>query len=291
MEKPLPNSSPRRIGFYPCCAGDIEEPRRILAPYVDEIRFCDLKRDKAWDQVQDEDGLPKATFLQGDARKLIATLQPLRVLFYRNDSNSGGGSGLHIVGRILLPKILARFDRKGGWIFTDGAYSKGGTNFERMISGDWYGKPSWGFRVRKVDGFDLKNRDGDPVYALEVQPIQQEQPAKRTTRPGWVPPRNRDFPILDTVWQFCTTNNRLVPMPQQWNELYSRLKNTRQKPSGGWEPPLPLILGAWDYSTPIEKQLRFKEHLHWAQEQGQLEEIDGFLRSLTETQWCHFGEI
>jgi hypothetical protein len=291
MENPLQTSSPRRIGFYPCCAGDIEEPRRFLAPYVDEIYFCDLSRSKAWDSTQEEPGLPKATYLQGDFQEILNNLPPIRVLFYRNDSDAEGGSGLHIVGREFLPKILARFDRTGGWIFTDGANSKGGRNFQRMTSGDWYEKPSSGFRIRKVDGFDLKNRDGDPVYALEVQPIQLSQTAQPRTRPGWVPPRDRNVPTLDTLWELCTANNRLVPMPSQWNELYGMLKNTRQKPSGGWEPPLPLILGAWHHSMPIEKQLRFKEHLEWAQEQGQLEEIGAFLRSLPETQWCHYGEI
>jgi hypothetical protein len=69
------------------------------------------------------------------------------------------------------------------------------------------------------------------------------------------------------------------------------LKNTCQKSSRGWEPPLPLILGAWHHSMPIEKQLRFKEHLQWAQAQDKLNEVGAFLRALPETQWCHFGEI
>lgn len=96
---------------------------------------------------------------------------------------------------------------------------------------------------------------------------------------------------FDSLWGYCTANNSLVPMPPQWNNLFGMLKNTRQKPSGGWEPPLPLILAAWHHSMPIEKQLRFKGHLQWAQTEGQIEEICGYLRSLTETQWCHLGEI
>jgi hypothetical protein len=96
---------------------------------------------------------------------------------------------------------------------------------------------------------------------------------------------------LESLWKYCTANNRLVPMPPEWNKLYGMLKNTRQKPSGGWEPPLPLILAAWHHSMPIEKQLRFKEHLDWAEREGQLEEVSQFLRSLPENQWCHFGEI
>ncbi|MBV6499026.1 MAG: hypothetical protein CJBNEKGG_01475 [Prosthecobacter sp.] len=96
---------------------------------------------------------------------------------------------------------------------------------------------------------------------------------------------------LESLWSYCTAENRLVPQQTPWSELYSNLQHTRQKPSGGWEPPLPLILAAWHHSVPIEKQLRFKEHLEWAAKQGQLDEIGSFLRSLTETQWCHFGEV
>jgi len=96
---------------------------------------------------------------------------------------------------------------------------------------------------------------------------------------------------LDSLWEYCTADKRLVPMPWRWNQVYGMLKNTRQKPSGGWEPPAPLILAAWHHSLPIEKQLRFKEHIQWAQAQGQLDELDSFLRSLPETQWWHFGQI
>jgi hypothetical protein len=102
---------------------------------------------------------------------------------------------------------------------------------------------------------------------------------------------NHDRDTFDSLWGLCTANNRLVPMPPQWSDLFRLLKNTRQKPSGGWEPPLQLILVAWHHSMPIEKQLRFKEHFQWAAAQDQLNEIGDFLRLLPETQWCHFGEI
>jgi hypothetical protein len=42
---------------------------------------------------------------------------------------------------------------------------------------------------------------------------------------------------------------------------------------------------------PIEKQLRFKEHIQWAQDNGQIEMIGRYLRSLTEQDWYHFGEL
>lgn len=188
----------------------------------------------------------------------------------------------------MLPKILARFNRAGGWIFSDGSNSRHGKGFQRLLCADWHEKPSYGFRFRKVDDFSLLNRRGMRVYAIEVSPLPDKP---QVMRAGWVPPRDKNTEKFNFIWDYCTSNNRLVPMPPQWNELYDLLKNTRQMPSDGWEPPLPLMLAAWHHSTPIEKQLRFKEHLQWAQTQGQLEDIGAFLRSLPESQWCHFDEI
>lgn len=96
---------------------------------------------------------------------------------------------------------------------------------------------------------------------------------------------------MDTLWEYCTMNERAIPCPMVWNELYEMLKGKHQNASGKWEPPLPLILGAWHHSMPIEKQLRFKEHLYWAEGKGQLDEVGAFLRSLPEEKWCHFGEF
>ncbi len=95
---------------------------------------------------------------------------------------------------------------------------------------------------------------------------------------------------FDILWEYCTINDRFCPMPDAWNRLYGMLRNTVQKPTGGWEPPLPLILAAWHVSTPISKQLRFLNHLAWAEAQGQLDEIGEYLRSLEEREWCHFDE-
>jgi len=96
---------------------------------------------------------------------------------------------------------------------------------------------------------------------------------------------------LESLWQYCASNNRLVPMPQKWSQLHGILKDRRRNPNGGWIPSTPLILAAWGCTMPIEKQQRFKEHLEWAADKGQLEEVGLFLRSLPEDQWCHFGEV
>lgn len=94
---------------------------------------------------------------------------------------------------------------------------------------------------------------------------------------------------FDTLWKYCTENNRIIP--KDWNKLFNMLINKKQKPSGGWEPFLPLILAAWDVTMPIEKQLRFKEHIQWAYDNNQIDEIGIYLRNLKEDEWIHFGEI
>jgi len=78
-------------------------------------------------------------------------------------------------------------------------------------------------------------------------------------------------------------------MPMRWNELYELLPE-RKRAGGGWEPPLPLILAAW-YDTPaLLKMLRLAEHVEWADKHGVLNEIDKFLRQLSEVDWHHIGE-
>jgi len=94
---------------------------------------------------------------------------------------------------------------------------------------------------------------------------------------------------FETLWTYCSSNRRAIPC--DWKKLYEMLAAKKQKPSGGWEPPLPLILAAWHETMPIEKHLRFKEHIQWASDHGQLEEIGKYLRSLGEEDWYHFGEL
>jgi len=90
---------------------------------------------------------------------------------------------------------------------------------------------------------------------------------------------------------YCSSDARLVPNPTAWNALYKKLRNTKQKPSGGWKPTLPLILGAWNVTSDADKRRVFEEHIRWADGQGQLNEIGAFLRSLPDGDWIHNGEI
>lgn len=85
---------------------------------------------------------------------------------------------------------------------------------------------------------------------------------------------------------YCKEGGRICPQPQQWHQLWEMLPDRNQE-SGGWTPSLPLILAAW-WSTPwLSKILRLREHIEWADEHGAINEVDSYLRGLTENQWFH----
>ncbi len=88
---------------------------------------------------------------------------------------------------------------------------------------------------------------------------------------------------------FCRKNDRVCPKPKFWQKLWEMLPNRKQV-EAGWEPSLPLILAAWHEAPAMAKMLRLAEHIEWADKQGVLEVVDGFLRSLREEDWYHVGE-
>ena len=79
-------------------------------------------------------------------------------------------------------------------------------------------------------------------------------------------------------------------MPMKWNDMFSMLKETRRV-GAGYEPSVPLILGAWGNTSDDQKSERLKEHIRWAADHNQLDEIGKYLRSLPESDWAHTGEI
>ncbi|HPA26001.1 MAG TPA: hypothetical protein PLK76_04565 [bacterium] len=89
---------------------------------------------------------------------------------------------------------------------------------------------------------------------------------------------------FESLWKYCTLNNRVCPMPMKWNDFFNLLKNHENL-------DLPLILNGWEMSSPLEKNLRFKDHIESAFKNNQLEEIGHYLRSLKEEEWAHYGEI
>ena len=95
---------------------------------------------------------------------------------------------------------------------------------------------------------------------------------------------------LEEITDYCKSENRICPQPQLWNSMWAMLKDKVRKPSGGFNPPAPLILAAWWETSDTSKQMRLMEHLVWADNHNQLNEITGFLINLSEDQWHHINE-
>ncbi len=91
---------------------------------------------------------------------------------------------------------------------------------------------------------------------------------------------------VEQVIEETEKNRRVCPQPVRWNELYALLPDRRRK-GNGWEPPLPLILGAWWETSVLAKKLRLSEHISWADSHGALEEVLDFIKSLPEEDWYH----
>jgi hypothetical protein len=94
---------------------------------------------------------------------------------------------------------------------------------------------------------------------------------------------------LDLVLAETTKNNRVCPMPDKWAALYRLLPNSRRS-ENGWQPALPLILGAWYETSDQAKAKRLREHIIWAEENNVLENVRKFLVELSEADWHHIGE-
>jgi hypothetical protein len=95
---------------------------------------------------------------------------------------------------------------------------------------------------------------------------------------------------LDETLALATQNNRVCPHPRRWNDLFELLPNKTQKTSGGWVPPLPVILAAWWDTPDFSKAQRLREHIEWASAHGSLNAVHSFLCALSEDEWHHVGE-
>lgn len=92
---------------------------------------------------------------------------------------------------------------------------------------------------------------------------------------------------VQSLIEYSRQNGRICPQPKFWNELWELLPKKNRNASVGREPPLSLILGAWWYATGLEKMLSLRDHICWADEHDVIDQVDTFLRNLSEEEWFH----
>jgi len=92
---------------------------------------------------------------------------------------------------------------------------------------------------------------------------------------------NRPSTELTHLEEFCRSSGRVCPLPVYWVRLWEMIA----KASPDKEPPLPLILAAWNETTHLDKMVRLVEHLEHAEKNGTLDAVDSYLRELPLSRW------
>jgi len=113
-----------------------------------------------------------------------------------------------------------------------------------------------------------------PTAPSELAPMAQPQEAAQ-------PPLSVEALMLE-----ARRNNRVCPLPLPWSELYGLLEGSRHVDL----PPPPLERGIWRQSSDLQKRLRFRDYVDWAERHGRLREVQRFMDGLAESEWLHMGE-
>lgn len=118
---------------------------------------------------------------------------------------------------------------------------------------------------------------GDAPLALPVEPEPDPDPAPDLARV-----RRLSADLLMTV---ARRNNRVCPREVPWTRLYESLGGRRCE---DLQPP--PVDAAWANLSFLEKRVRFREHVLWAERHGRSKQVALFMQALAEADWVHVGE-
>jgi hypothetical protein len=133
-------------------------------------------------------------------------------------------------------------------------------------------------------------REFQALQHSREQQFQVTQPMRSIARPprAAVQARASAETLSVTVEQALNVargNNRVCPMPPQWKTLFE-LMQTLAPPQS--IPPLVIDGAAWNIVPAMQKRLRLREQIEWAERLGILKPVFAFLRGLPEDDWLHF---
>jgi hypothetical protein len=139
------------------------------------------------------------------------------------------------------------------------------------------GESAWEFWQEESRRLDLAFAPTEPSHLAEIadDPIAHEPPAART-----------HLLNAHALMVVARRNNRVCPRPAQWSELYQLLDGERY--SDLQAPPVQPWL--WGQLSGLQKRLRFRDHVEWAERHGRLGQVAHFIGGLPEAGWVHMGE-
>jgi hypothetical protein len=92
---------------------------------------------------------------------------------------------------------------------------------------------------------------------------------------------------LEQAMSMARRNNRACPLPAHWAAFF-KLLPPRVAEGRAFAPPAPVDGPAWAATSAMQKRLRLRDQIEWAERQGALQVAHDFLAALPEEQWHHF---
>lgn len=139
------------------------------------------------------------------------------------------------------------------------------------------GESAWEFWQEESRRLDLAFAPTEPSHLAEIapEPVEDDTEGART-----------HLLNAQALMVVARRNNRVCPRPTQWTELYRLLDGDRY--SDLQAPPVQPWL--WGQLSGLQKRLRFRDHIEWAERHGRLGQIAHFIGTLPEAAWLHMGE-
>jgi hypothetical protein len=95
---------------------------------------------------------------------------------------------------------------------------------------------------------------------------------------------------LDEVMLLARRKNRACPVPAKWAEFHKLLPARGADKARPLPAPAPVDGGAWNVTSDMQKRLRLRDQIEWAEREGALGPVGEFLAGLTDEDWHHFGD-
>lgn len=125
-----------------------------------------------------------------------------------------------------------------------------------------------------------------PSAAPGYEPTEPMSLAQMKPKPAAPAPAAREV-TLDEAMVMARRNNRACPMPAQWTAFH-KLLPPRTSDGRTFTAPAPVDGPAWNATSSMQKRLRLRDQIEWADRVGALQQAYQFLVSLPEEQWHHF---
>jgi hypothetical protein len=139
------------------------------------------------------------------------------------------------------------------------------------------GESMWDAWHEESRRMDLAFADTQPSNLLPLMGARDAPPDAGRLGARWT---------ADDVIALARQSNRVCPRPFLWSGLYVLLEGDRHV---DLRPP-PVEPWQWAALSNLQRRLRFREHIEWAERHGKLEAMARFLETLAEPDWVHMGE-